>query len=99
VPHRAPRGERKSTIRIGTEMFVMIQDGNFNDRYIELEVIGEGAYGKVCKVIHKPTELIRAMKAIKKSNVVKEKHEKFINEVKILKKLDHPNIMKVFELW
>ena len=42
----------------------------------------------------------RAMKCIKKKNVMKGSKEKeMFNEAKILKGIDHPNIIKLFELF
>jgi calcium-dependent protein kinase len=41
----------------------------------------------------------RAMKAIRKNQVMKEKEAELFNEVSILKLLDHPNIIKLFELF
>jgi len=39
------------------------------------------------------------MKAIKKKAVIKEEEEKLFAEVSILKGLDHPNIVKLYELY
>jgi calcium-dependent protein kinase len=39
------------------------------------------------------------MKQIKKDRIVKEDEEKMLNEVEILKELDHPNIVKLHELY
>ena len=43
--------------------------------------------------------MLRAMKAIKKKSVLKEEKEKLFSEVSILKDLDHPNIVKLYELY
>jgi len=43
--------------------------------------------------------MIRGMKAIKKKSVLKEEQEKLFSEVSILKDLDHPNIVKLYELY
>jgi len=39
------------------------------------------------------------MKTIKKSNVIKEEEEKMFAEVSILSKLNHPNIIRLYELF
>ena len=67
--------------------------------YDTLKVLGEGSFGKVFKVIHRKNGFIRAMKVINKkfAGVNEEKQSKLINEINIMKKLDHPNILKVYE--
>jgi calcium-dependent protein kinase len=39
------------------------------------------------------------MKSIKKSTIVQEDYEKLFSEMNILKNLDHPHIVKLFELY
>ena len=51
------------------------------------------------QVQHRTTGLIRAMKAIKKKSVLREEQEKLFSEVSILRDLDHPNIVKLYELY
>ena len=67
--------------------------------YIQGEVLGQGNFGKVWKVTHKKSKMVRAMKQIKKSALVKEDEERLFNEMNILKTLDHPHIVKLFELY
>mgnify|MGYP002624804685 CR=1 FL=1 len=67
--------------------------------YKPLLTLGSGTYGTVKKVslIKNPSN-IRAMKIISKENIIKGiEQSKFIDEITILKKLDHPNIMKIYE--
>ena len=68
------------------------------DVYKELEELGEGAYGVVKKVclIYNPNT-VRAMKIIPKENIVEGQSQQLIDEIKILRKLEHPNIMKIYE--
>ena len=67
--------------------------------YEEIKTIGSGTYGTVKKVCLKKDPLtVRAMKIIPKDNVVQGvDYLKVLDEIAILKKLDHPNIMKIFE--
>ena len=66
--------------------------------YEELEELGVGNYGVVKKVrLIKNPEVIRAMKIIPEENVVQGEGASLIDEIEILKKLEHPNIMKVYE--
>ena len=68
------------------------------DVYKELEELGEGAYGVVKKVCLKDNpNTIRAMKIIPKENIVEGQSQQLIDEIQILRKLEHPNIMKIYE--
>ena len=50
-------------------------------------------------VKHITTGIIRAMKCIRKSSIVKEEEENMFAEVSILSKMDHPNIIKLHEFY
>ena len=67
--------------------------------YKELLTLGSGTYGTVKKVCLIKNQLtIRAMKIIPKENIMEGVDSlKLIDEITILKKLDHPNIMKIYE--
>lgn len=65
------------------------------------DMIGEGSYGAVYKGKHNFTGYTRAIKIIKKSTKTsrKDKEEEILNEIEILKKMDHPNVVKIFEFY
>ena len=67
--------------------------------YKELKTLGEGAYGVVKKVCLKnDPDSLRAMKIIPKENLIEnEDGSKLVDEIEILKNLEHPNIMKIYE--
>ena len=69
------------------------------DYYDIKEKLGEGAFGYVRKVIHKASRMVIAMKQIRKAATIKEEEENMFGELKILRKLDHPNILKVYDLF
>ncbi|CAD8153610.1 unnamed protein product [Paramecium octaurelia] len=87
------------TVRMGVELFVNLKKASINKVYTFGQVLGQGAFGKVWKVTHKTTGLIRAMKQIKKSELIKEDEQKLFQEMHILKNLDHPHIVKLYELY
>jgi len=59
------------------------------------KILGSGTYGEVIKAKKKGSKIVRAIKKIPKKHV---KHpERFTREIEIMKKLDHPNIIKLFE--
>jgi calcium-dependent protein kinase len=69
--------------------------------YCLQSTIGHGYFSKV-KIGYKRVEgedSKYAIKIIAKSNVDKSRHDDFLNEVSILKKLDHPNVLKLYEIY
>ena len=62
-------------------------------------LLGQGGYGEVRKCVSRSDKVVRAVKIIKKESITNEEHETFKNEMNILRKLDHPNILKVFEVF
>ena len=91
---------------------IKVNSGNFvierkntkvSDIYEKIEKLGEGAFGSVYKVKRKNSttrEIIRALKEISKDSICDSENEEEIrNEIEVLKNLDHPNIMKIFEFF
>ena len=76
-----------------------MKEGSIGSHYNFGKVLGQGAFGKVWKVTHKTTGLIRAIKQIKKNSIIKEEESRLFSEMNILKNLDHPHIVKLFELF
>lgn len=58
-----------------------------------------GAFGEVRKCLHRKTKALRAVKVVNKSYLDQEKQQKLINEITILKRLDHPNILRLYEFF
>ena len=82
-------------IVIRKDFFIREIEGKVTEYYEVLKKIGEGAFSKVYKVKEKETGELRAMKEVNKSKIgVK----KFKTEIKILAMLDHPNILRLFEV-
>ena len=84
-------------LHFNKQTFVGLTEGLLINEYDILKQIGKGAYGKVFKVKNKTTGEIRACKQLVKhdiSNIVK-----FQREITILKKADHPNIIKLYEVY
>jgi len=79
--------------------FVIANDQDIEEFYdlkrgIEL---GAGAFGKVIMAKKKNSDIYRAVKVIPKSTIRKKSN--FTNEINILKSLDHPNIIKLYETY
>ena len=81
-----------------SEMLVGENKGDVLNYYSIIKVIGEGSFGKVFKVKQKSTGNIFAMKLVSKNTKTHQSNNKnFLKEIYILKKLDHPNILKIYE--
>jgi calcium-dependent protein kinase len=87
-----------TNIKIKTNKLFMQRHQSPWQFYEELEELGVGNYGVVKKVrLIKNPEIVRAMKIIPEENVVQGEGASLIDEIEILKNLEHPNIMKVYE--
>ncbi|CDW86127.1 protein kinase domain containing protein [Stylonychia lemnae] len=89
----------KFKLKISKSIFVHECKGQIKSKYRVLENIGKGTYGQVKKVLHKATGELRAMKIIKKGQVNDEFMSILMNEIEILKQLDHPKIVRIFEFY
>ena len=85
------------TIKYGKKNFVGKSEGLFLDNYDVIKQLGKGGYGKVYEVKHKKTGEIRACKHL--SKLVLKNLEKFEREINILINTDHPNIIKIYEIF
>ena len=69
------------------------------ENYNFIKTIGEGTFGKVKLAIHKPTNEEVAIKILEKSKIKKQKElERIEKEIKYMKMLNHPNIVKIYEI-
>ena len=96
---------RRLSDRIKFDSNIIIQNTKIDPLkiYTKMKILGKGAFGEVHLVKHDVTGIIRAMKIIdKNSPALKDEElsdEEILNEINILKKIDHPNIMKIFEFY
>ncbi|OMJ81538.1 hypothetical protein SteCoe_17944 [Stentor coeruleus] len=89
----------KIAIRKGT--FIFHKTWNITRDYELGPVLGQGAYGYVRTAVHKLTGQERAIKTVKKEKLTRDMqlHSKFFTEIDILRKIDHPNILRLFEFY
>jgi len=82
------------------------QKKKISDFYnMDKKKLGEGSYGSVYKAVNKSTQNTVAVKSIQKSGIEKSKNkeeakrqlEKFKQEIDLMKMMDHPNIIKLYE--
>lgn len=73
--------------------------GNILDDYMVIRVIGEGGYGQVKEVVEKKTGCKRASKTIQVKYLKKSEVDNIVREIETLKKLDHPGVLKIFQVY
>ena len=98
-----PQIKPNSIIPVSIDKAILVGEGNNNiyDKYEisdnEKDKLGEGTFGTVIKAKHKLTGELVAIKILRKNNLIFKEDLK--NEALILRGLDHPNIIKIFELY
>ena len=76
--------------------------GGNSDDYEILQVLGGGAFSKVLKVKSKSNFGIYAMKKVDMAHIIEEEQlesKYFENEIQLLKSLNHPNVIKCFNIF
>ena len=87
-------------IKITNELIVSKSKTNSDREYKKIKFLGEGSYASVYQVQNRYTGSICALKIIKKKYASSATEEKEImNEINILRMMDHPNILKIFEFY
>lgn len=93
----ARSGGRTQTLHF-KHVFTHTNPGRIDDYYqMDRRLLGEGSYGQVVKATDKTTKALRAIKAIDTSKITDAK--RFEDEVAIQQMLDHPNIVKLYEVF
>lgn len=77
----------------------IFQKGDIKEKYLFEKTLGQGSFGEVKKAKNKQTGEECAIKIIKKSDMQQEDVLALQTEVEILSQVDHPNVVKLFEVW
>ena len=80
-------------MKLSKENLIRLSQESINNNYLIIGDLGSGSYGTVKKVKHRKLNEFRAMKVINK------KSESAQNEIDIIRKISHPNIVNVFEIY
>jgi calcium-dependent protein kinase len=97
-------------LKLSASDFISFHSGRFLDFYTIEKILGEGrtlskkcvigAFGQVYRCVHRQTKTLRAVKTILKQGFYNEEEkQRFLTEITILKQMDHPNILKLFEVF
>jgi len=77
---------------------VRMSSGKVTDVYdVDKVKLGEGAFGSVSKCVNKFTHTPAALKTIRKAQLRGTSMNRLRQEIWVMKKLDHPNIIKLYE--
>ena len=79
------------------ESFINQMEGKMEDKYEIIKELGSGAFARCLQVKNRTTGNLYACKEIQKSKM--SDLEGFKHEINILIKLDHPNIIKLYEIY
>ena len=85
----------KNKVTIDTNLLTSGGTNNTFYDYHKIKLLGQGSFGTVYLVKNKKLNNNFAMKIIEKSSDDEEKEDEIKNEINILRKLDHPNILKI----
>ena len=91
--------QKQMAVSIDCNVFISRGALNPDDIYIKEKILGKGSYGVVYLVKHKQLHRYFAMKIIPKKHKSKVDEDTLMNEINILKKLDHPNILKITDFY
>ena len=84
---------------IGRSKLVIKQRNCYKTKTKNFTCIRLGSGGEVRRCISKETNAQRAVKIINKKKMKTAAKEKLLSEISILKELDHPNIVKLYEFF
>ena len=86
----------QTDILIHKENIISHKTSNISKEYTFGKTLGTGSFGQVRLAIHKATKQTRAIKILQKSKI---DMKDLLNEIEILSKLSHPNIMQIYEIF
>ena len=95
---------KEKDLILSSEDMITYQNNNPSKKYKILDLIDSGSYGKIYKAVNILTKNLVAIKKTKKyytKNIDIEQpvHINVKNEIEIIKKLCHPNIARIYEVY
>jgi calcium-dependent protein kinase len=78
---------------------IQFSEGSIQEKYKIVRKLGQGGFGHVREVVEIATNHRRAAKTISIKNLSPSNIESILQEVNILKNLDHPGIIKIYEVY
>lgn len=84
-------------MKVNIKNFAILQKKEIKSTYKIKETLGQGSFGCVKRINHRDLNEDRALKIIKRTSVTSDSD--FLNEIGMLKSIDHPNVLKYFECY
>ena len=91
--------DQSNRVELNPKEFYLNHQDNIKDHYDLHEQIGEGALSRVRRGVHKTSGITRAVKVVRKEDLEFGERRKLLEEIELLKQLDHPNIGQVIEMY
>ena len=88
---------KDDSLNFNKETFILKSSGTMAKKYLKIKEISNGTYSKIYIVQNKTDLKSYCCKEILKSKVAD--LAKFKNEINILSKMDHPNIIRLYEIF
>ena len=89
----------REKVEFTTKEFYLSHQLKFKEQYKMGETIGYGGLSTTRKCYHKMTGEVRAVKVTKKEDLEFGERQKLLQEIEILKELDHPSICRVIDIF
>jgi calcium-dependent protein kinase len=86
-------------LQVKQENLIIQEKGNPSKKYKPTKLLGTGSFGSVYEAKNTIFQNIVAMKVINKDPNNELDEQEIRNEIDILKKLSHPNIVKIYEFY
>ena len=80
----------------GSLNLIIYSRGLITNDYILGPSLGSGSVQSVREAIHIKSQIKRAVKCVKK---IDNDENKFLNEIEVMSKLSHPNLMQIIEIY
>ena len=91
---------KESEIKVEPSLFVTENKHKFQDVYRIAQSLGSGIYGEVKICYHRQTNQKRAVKLFRRELMnADDETSQLLKEISILRSLDHPNIIRVYEFF
>ncbi|CAG9311624.1 unnamed protein product [Blepharisma stoltei] len=88
-------------LKVSPGTFISERLDNFNDEYEIGDMLGSGKFSTVYQCRERRSQNLRAVKIISKGALAEDQKSTVnkLQEISIMKKLDHPNILKVYQIF